>query len=284
MDYLQTIIVGIVQGLTEFLPVSSSGHIVLVSYIYKIITGSEFMVENSEEVFFDIMIHFGTLVAIFIYFRKKLINIFTEFFKAIKTKAFKNNYQAQLPIYIILGTFFTCIIVYPIKDFCESLLNTPYIVGILLIITGLILFLSEFLSKKFEQKQTEINTKNSILIGLAQGLAALPGISRSGSTIAMGLATGLNRKDAAEYSFLLSIPVILLAVFYHSLELLKAGEFADFSFGPIIVGTILAGVVGYFCIKYFIAFLNKFSLNIFGFYCVSVGIITTCIFLFFKLS
>ncbi len=281
MDYLHTIIVGIVQGLTEFLPVSSSGHIVLTSYIYKILTGSELLAENSEEVFFDIMIHFGTLVAIIIYFREKLKNIIVEFFKALKNKDFKNNYQAQLPLYIILGTFFTCLIVYPIKDFCENLLNTPYIVGILLIITGLILFLSEFIAKRFEQKANEVNTKKSVLIGIAQGFAALPGISRSGSTIAMGLAAGLNRKDAAEYSFLLSIPVILIAVLYHSLELIKAGEFADFAFGPIIVGTILAGISGYFCIKYFIAFLNKFSLNIFGFYCVTIGIITTLAFLFF---
>ena len=281
MDYLHTIIVGIVQGLTEFLPVSSSGHIVLVSYIYKILTGTNLLVENNEEVFFDIMLHFGTLVAIIIYFRKKLKNIFIQFFNALKTKNFKNNYKAQLPLYILLGTFFTCLIVYPIKDFCENLLNTPYIVGILLIVTGLILFLSEFLSKRFEQKITEVNTKKSILIGIAQGFAALPGISRSGSTIATGVALGLNRKDAAEYSFLLSIPVILIAVFYHTLELLKAGEFTHFSFGPIIVGTILAGISGYFCIKYFLAFLNRFSLNIFGFYCVTVGIITTCAFLFF---
>ena len=281
MDYLHTIIVGIVQGLTEFLPVSSSGHIVLTSYIYKLITGGEFLAENSEEVFFDIMIHFGTLVAIIIYFREKLKNIFVEFFSCLKNKNFKNNYQAMLPVYMLTGTFFTCIVVYPIKDFCESLLNTPYIVGILLIVTGSILFLSEFLSKRFEQKTMEVNLKKSVLIGLAQGIAALPGISRSGSTIAMGLASGLNRKDAAEYSFLLSIPVILLAVFYHSLELLKTGEFSGFAFGPIIVGSILAGLVGYFCIKYFIAYLNKFSLNIFGIYCVIIGIITTCSFLFF---
>jgi len=152
MDYLHTTIMGIMQGLTEFLPVSSSGHIVLTSAIYKIMTGQDFSIAGDEEIFFDIMLHLGTLVAVCVYFKKELISIIQAFFEAIKTRKF-DNYEAKLPLYIILGTFFTCIIVYPIKDICEKLVSQPATIGITLICTGIILLFSEFLSKKFEYKQ-----------------------------------------------------------------------------------------------------------------------------------
>ena len=280
MDYLHTIIMGFIQGLTEFLPVSSSGHIVLTSAIYKLLTGQDFSVAANEEVFFDIMLHFGTLVAICIYFRNEIIEIFGAFFNAIKTKKF-NDYNAMLPVYIIMGTFFTCIIVYPIKDFCENLISMPAIVGSMLIITGLILLLSEFLAKRFEQKKSQVGFKEAVFIGIAQGLAAIPGISRSGSTIAMALSQGVDRVSAAKYSFLLSIPVILLAVIYHIPEVINSTAINSISWLPIFAGTIIATIVGYFCIKYFIAFLNKFSLKIFAYYCFFAGIFTFVYFQFF---
>jgi len=114
--------------------------------------------------------------------------------------------------------------------------------------------------------------KKSILITVAQGLAAIPGISRSGSTIAMALLTGMDRTNAARYSFLLSIPVILLAAIYHIPEISKPDIFSTLSWGPILEGTLISGIIGYFCIKYFIAFLNKFSLNIFAYYCFLIGL------------
>ena len=280
MDYLHTLIMGFMQGLTEFLPVSSSGHIVLTSVIYKMLTGQDFAVAGDEEVFFDIMLHLGTLIAVCIYFRKEIISIIKSFFIAVKSGNF-DNYEAMLPIYILIGTFCTCCIVYPIKDFCENLVTMPNIVGIMLIFTGLILFISEFLSKKYEQKAYEADIKKSILIGIAQGFAAFPGISRSGSTIATALGLGLDRTNAAKYSFLLSIPVILLAVIYHIPEISHPEIFSNISWGPILSGSIIAGIVGYFCIKYFIAFLNKFSLNVFAYYCMTVGTIAFVYFQFF---
>ncbi len=271
MDYLHTIIMGIIQGLTEFLPISSSGHIVLTSVIYKLLTGADFSVAGDEEVFLDIMLHFGTLLAVCIYFRKEIMDVVRAFFAAIKTQKF-DNYEAMLPLYIIVGTFFTCIIVYPIKDFCEELLTKPYIVGITLMITGTILLVSEVLSKKIAEKISNVNMKKSILIGIAQGLAAIPGISRSGSTIATALALGIDRTSAARYSFLLSIPVILLAVVYKTPEMFQPEVYNNISIMPILAGTVVSAFVGYFCIKYFMAFLNKFSLNIFAYYCMVVGL------------
>ena len=280
MDYLHTIIMGIVQGLTEFLPVSSSGHIVLTSVIYKLLTGADFATAGDEEVFFDIMLHFGTLVAVCIYFRKEISSIIKSFFTAVKNKNF-GNYEAMLPVYIIVGTFFTCLIVYPIKDFCEEILTMPIIVGVTLMITGSILLISEFLSKRITEKISNINIKKSILIGIAQGMAAIPGISRSGATIATALALGADRTSAARYSFLLSIPVILLAVVYKIPEILEPQVFNNLSIMPIVVGTLVSAIVGYFCIKYFMAFLGKFSLNIFAYYCMVVGLFVFFYFGFF---
>ena len=157
----------------------------------------------------------------------------------------------------------------------------PFIVGFTLIITGSILLISEFLSKKISEKVSGVNFKKSILIGIAQGLAAIPGISRSGSTIATALALGIDRKNAAGYSFLLSIPVILLAVIYKTPEVIKTGAIQTESLLPILAGTLVSAVVGYFCIKYFMAFLNKFSLNIFAYYCMIAGAFVAVYFGFF---
>ena len=280
MDYLHTIIMGFMQGLTEFLPVSSSGHIVLTSAIYKLVTGEDFSVASDEEIFFDIMLHLGTLVAVCIYFRKEILNVIKAFFIAIKQRKF-DNYDAMLPVYIIVGTFFTCAIVYPIKDICENLVSMPNIIGLTLMGTGIILLISEFLSTRFEYKTPQADMKKSVLIGIAQGLAAIPGISRSGSTIAMALATGMDRTNAAKYSFLLSIPVIILAALYHIPEIAKPEIFTSISWGPILVGTLISAIVGYFCIKYFIAFLNRFSLKIFAYYCFIIGVSAFIYFGFF---
>ena len=280
MDYLHTIIMGFMQGLTEFLPVSSSGHIVLTSAIYKLITGLDFSVASDEEVFFDIMLHFGTLLAVLIYFKKELCDIIKAFFKALKIRKF-DTYESKFPLYILIGTFFTCCVVYPIKDVCEALVTNPIAVGVLLNITGMILLISEILAKRIEIKATEVNLKKSILVGLAQGLAAFPGISRSGTTIATALALGIDRVKAARYSFLLSVPVILLAVVYEVKDIIKPNVFSNISWGPILAGTVVSTIVGYLCIKYFIAFLNRFSLRVFGYYCILIGVSAIVYFKFF---
>jgi len=280
MDYLHTILMGFMQGLTEFLPVSSSGHIVLTSAIYKIVTGAEFAVAENEEVFFDVMIHFGTLLAVLLYFKNELVDIFKSFFNSIKTRNF-DNYEAMLPVYIFVGTFFTCCIVLLLSDLCADLITKPNMIGITLMITGLILLTSEFLSKKYSQKLLEVNMKKSILIGIAQGIAVIPGISRSGTTIATAIACGISRDRAAKYSFLLSIPVILLAVLYEIPEVIKPEVYTTIAWGPVLVGTLIAAVTGYFCVKYFIAFLKRFSLNVFAYYCLALGAVAFGYFQFF---
>lgn len=271
MPILQAILMGFIQGLTEFLPVSSSGHLVLTSSLYKIFTGMDLIHNNSQEAFFDIILHVGTLVAILIYFWKDIVDIVKKFICACKEKNFKSN-EAKIPLFIALSTIFTLIVVFPIKDIVEKLLTAPIFTGIFLMITSIVLYISEWISKKFEQKENHITIKRAILIGLAQGFAIFPGLSRSGMTIATGLATGLDRVSCAKYSFLLSVPIIAAASLLYPLIDIDYKEFITFDWCSIFIGFVVSTIIGYLCIKYFIKFLSKFSMNIFSYYCFIVGL------------
>lgn len=279
MNFIQAILMGIVQGLSEFLPISSSAHLVFTSNFFKVFKGIEISAHTNEEIFFDIMLHFGTLIAVLIFYRKDITEIVKSLYNAIKTKNYSNN-SAKLGIYIILGTIITVIVALPMGKIAEKLVYTPAIVGILLFFTGFILFYSEYRSKKTAQK-TSLDLKSSIIIALAQGIAALPGFSRSGWTIAAGLFNGLDRLTAAKYSFLLSIPIILGASMVYPFIKIDLHEALTFNWEAILCGTLVSGLVGYMCIKYFIQFISKFSLVIFGYYCVITGLFTTIFFTFF---
>lgn len=279
MNLIQAILMGIVQGLSEFLPISSSAHLVFTSNFYKVFKGIEIAQQSNEEVFFDIMVHLGTLIAVLIFFRKDIAEILKAMWHALKSKDWSDK-KAKLGLYIILGTVITVALALPIKDIAEKLVYSPSIVGILLFITGFVLLASEYMSKHFTAKRENVDIKTSILIGLAQGLAALPGFSRSGWTIATGLFFGLDRVTAARYSFLLSIPIILGASMVYPLVKIDIHEAMTYNWIAIIAGTIISGVVGYLCIKYFMKFISKFSLAIFGWYCILAGIGA---FVFFKI-
>ena len=277
MHFIQAILMGIVQGLSEFLPISSSGHLVFTSNFYKLYKGLEIAHHTNEEVFFDIMVHLGTLVAVLIFFRKDIMNILKAMWNAFKSHDWSDR-DAKLGLYILLGTIFTVIIALPLKPIAEKLVFTPSIVGILLFITGFVLLASEYMSKNFKAHKDNTDLKTSLMIGLAQGLAALPGFSRSGWTIATGLFCGLDRTTAARYSFLLSIPIILGASMIYPVVHIDLHEASQFNWSAIIAGTVVSGVVGYLCIKYFMKFISKFSLAIFGYYCIIAGLVTAVFF------
>lgn len=271
MDIFQAIILGIVQGLSEFLPISSSAHLVFTSNIYSVLTGAPIDAESSQQAFLSIMLHFGTLIAIFIYFRNELWSITKSFCKALYKHDFSET-DAKLGLYIIIGTIFTLAIAYPLKDITEKLLVYPQLVAFLLILTGFMLFFSEFKAKHTEKQTNELDLKKAIIIGIAQGLAVFPGFSRSGWTIAAGLFAGLDRVTSTRFSFLLVVPIILgTSIFYPILEI-NPTELATYNWTAIIIGTIVSGVVGYFCIKYFLKFVAKFSMNFFAYYCIIVGL------------
>ncbi len=282
MNFIQAILMGIVQGLSEFLPISSSAHLVFTSNFYKVFKNIPIVVsQTNEEVFFDIMLHLGTLIAVMLFFRKDILKICKALFNACKEKNFSQT-DAKLGLYIILGTIITITIALPIEKVANGLMTHPAAVGGLLLLTGGTLFFSEYMSKKRNHKSEELNLKQAILVGLAQGIAVLPGFSRSGWTIATGLFSGLNRKTAAQYSFLLSIPIILGASMVYPMIKIDIAEAAKYEWTSIIVGTIVSALVGYLCIKYFMKFISKFSLNIFGWYCVLMGVFTIIFFNIFK--
>ena len=280
MNYFQVILMAIVQGLSEFLPISSSGHLVFTSNIYKLVTGTN-LEYNTQEVFTDIILHLGTLIAVLIFYRKELWEILKALFVGIKNRDFSSP-NAKLGLYIILGTFVTIAIAYPLYGIAKHLVFSPFAVGVLLTFTGSVLIFSEYVSRNILEKQEQISLKTSIMIAIAQGIAALPGFSRSGLTISMGLIMGLDRNIAARYSFLLSIPIIIGASMVYPLIELDATQLGSFDWKLLSVGAIVSGLVGYICIKYFIKFISKFSLTAFGIYCIIVGFLMTALFYFVK--
>ena len=276
MSYLQVILMAIVQGLSEFLPISSSAHLVFTSNVYKLFNGIE-MSRDAQEVFLDIVLHFGTLVAVLFFYRREICKILKALLVAIKTRDFSSE-QAKWGVYIILGTFVTFLIAYPLNGIAELLVFTPFAVGVLLTFTGATLIFSEYVSKNILEKKEKVDLKTSVAIAIAQGLAALPGFSRSGLTISLGLIMGLNRDVAAKYSFLLSIPIILGASMLYPVMELDMSQIVNFDYGLLLVGALVSGIVGYFCIKYFIKFVSKFSLTFFGIYCIIAGFVMTALF------
>ncbi len=279
MHILQAILMGIVQGLSEFLPISSSAHLVFTSNLYK--TFSDTVILNTnQEVFFDIMVHLGTLIAVIIFFRKDLMKIIKSFNNALTSGKWDDD-EALTGLYIIIGTIITVFVAVPLNNFSAYLINKPQIVGGFLILTAAVLFFSEKMSKSNKCKKDKLDLKTSVIIGLAQGLASIPGFSRSGWTIATGLWKGLDRVTAARYSFLLSIPIIMGASIFYPIAEIDFSEIITYNWTAIIIGTLVSGIVGYFCIKYFMKFLSKFSMNIFAWYCLCIGFLAM---LFFTLN
>ncbi|MFW6034852.1 MAG: undecaprenyl-diphosphate phosphatase [Halothermotrichaceae bacterium] len=251
MNLIKVIIIGIVQGLTEFLPVSSSGHLVLALNLLGI---------KETQLTFVVFLHFGTLIPIFI--------IFWEDIKGIIT--FKKE-KRRLIWLILVGIIPTGLMGYFFEDFFTGFFESTLFVGYMLLITGFLLYISERLTT-VKINISQMKEHNAIIIGIAQGLAIFPGISRSGSTIVASLFQGLDRDSAARYSFLISIPVILGA----SLLELKAtilGGMEVSSWWFIIVGTITAAISGYFAIKYLLHLLKKRKLTIFAYYCWVIGLL-----------
>lgn len=281
MNLIQAILMGIVQGLSEFLPISSSAHLVFTSNFYKVFANIPIHEQSGQEVFFDIMVHLGTLIAVLIFFRKDIIKIIKAFYNALKSRVWTDD-DARIGLYIIVGTFLTILVAIPLHDFAERLVFSPSIVGGLLFITGFALLYSEYVSKHVKARKNQVDFKTSVLIGLAQGIAALPGFSRSGWTIATGLFSGLDRTTSARYSFLLSIPIILGASMVYPFVKLDFHEVVSYNWAAILSGTTVSGVVGYLCIKYFMKFISKFSLAFFGYYCIIMGVATAVFFALYR--
>jgi len=259
LDWVAVIILGLVQGLTEFLPISSSGHLVLTERILKV---------HSENIYLEVFLHFGTFMAVVIIFRKDIRGIILALWEGI-TRAKKSKdstYYLKLFLGLLIGTVPAVVLGLFFKGYVESAFDSFLLTSWMLIITGLFLFITRFSRVK---KET-VGLLDSLIIGLAQGLALLPGISRTGWTIGSGLLRGITGTKAAEFSFLLSLP----AVFGASVLKLKESLDKSLSFDTMALyfcGALIAFIAGYISIKFLLQILKRGKLQYFGYYCIIVG-------------
>jgi undecaprenyl-diphosphatase len=255
----QALILGLVQGATEFLPISSSGHLVLLPWLF----GWE-----DPGLAFDTFLHLGTLVSVVAYFRRDLLSLALAWAGSLRERSLGDP-QARVAWLIILGTLPAAVMGLTLESLFERLFAAPVWVSILLLVTGLFLFLGERV-RKSEGRMESMTWLDALLVGLAQGVAIAPGVSRSGATISAGLWRGLKREEAARFSFLLAIPAVLGANLLQLWELTKisgAGEVAS----TLLIGFLAAAVSGYLAIRALLSFLKRHSLYPFSLYCFFLG-------------
>ncbi len=275
MNLIQAIILGIVQGLTEFAPVSSSAHLVLVPWAFG---------WPNPGVAFDAILHWGTLTAVMFYFWRDWLRVIKGFFRSLTTRGPWNSgpggrladSDSRLAWWLIIGTIPAMVLGLVFKDFFESLFSSPISVGTLLLVTALILTVGELAGRRMRDRVRDVDQTNladTLLIGLAQAAAIAPGISRSGATISTGLARGLKRDDAARFSFLLGAPIILGAGLIPLLDLIQSGGLSR-ELPALLVGFLAAALAGYFCIKFLLSYLRHGTLYVFAAYCAVIGVAT----------
>lgn len=260
------IFLGLVQGLTEFLPVSSSGHLVISQYLLDIAIPG---------VAFETLLHMGTLFAVIVLFRKKIIHLIDSFIQSIrvinKPKEFKEyiqtNLDAKFSWLLLVSTIPGALIGYYFQKFFEELFNNPILTSIMLIFTGTCLFLTDKFLILGNKNIEKMNFRDAVLIGFAQAFAIIPGISRSGFTIMMGIQRKLDRKLAAQYSFILSIPIILGASVYKMPEIYRI----HIPFVYLIGSFFIAFLSGYWAMIIFTKMLTNFKLHLFSYYLWFIG-------------
>jgi len=267
MSLVQALILGIVQGATEFLPISSSGHLVLVPWLLH---------WPEPSLAFDTLVHWGTLLAVLAVFWRDLVALTRAWARSLVERNLDSP-EARLAWLIVVGTLPAALAGFLWQDFFESLFSSPGWVAALLLVTGAILALSERLGKR-QRSMGDLGWLDSVLIGLAQGMAIAPGISRSGATIAMGLLRGVKREAAARYSFLLATPIIFGAGLLQLAKLSRA-EAVEARLPTIIVGFLTAAVSGYLGIRFLLAYLQRGRLYVFAIYCWLVGTVSLTILL-----
>jgi undecaprenyl-diphosphatase len=247
VSLIEAVVLGVVQGITEWLPVSSSGHLVIFQQLFNL----------QASIAFDVMLHLATLLVILLVFWKEIASVT----KAFLRRDFSSP-EGRMALFIIAGSIPTFLIGVLFYGFFASLFTNLAAVGIALIVTGFILFAS-----RFTVKTRGLGYKNSVLVGIAQGVALIPGISRSGITIGTGLLSGVRREEAVRYSFLLFIPAVIGAALYQA-----PGVVMNEALLPLVAGMIAAVIVGFVSLKALIKLVLKKRFWLFSFYCWIVGI------------
>ncbi len=258
MSYIEAFILALIQGLTEFLPISSSAHLILPSAVL----GWE-----DQGLAFDVAVHVGTLAAVVIYFRKEVVTLFRSLFGSIFQG--ERSKESQLAWMIVLATIPACLFGLFMKDIIELYLRSAYVIATTTIVFGLLLW---WVDKNATQLDDEYQAtwKKSLVIGIAQALAMIPGTSRSGATITAALYLGFTREAAARFSFLMSIPIITLAGSYLGLKLVTSD--APVHFGFLMTGIVTSFVSAYLCIHFFLKMISRMGMTPFVIYRLILGV------------
>ena len=275
MTILQAIILGIVQGLTEFLPVSSSAHLVLLPYLagWNLDQGFAFV--------FDVLVQSGTLAAVIFYFRKDLLEIIKAWLQGIKQRQLFANENSRMGWYLILATIPAGLAGLLLKDKVEAAFSNPVITAVFLFFTSILLVGAEMYHRQVERAGTgkslgKMTVADAVVVGIFQALSIFPGISRSGATISGGIFRKMDRQGAARFAFLMSIPIMLAAGILGVKDLLDVPNLGQMVV-LVAVGFILAGVVGYLVIRWFIGYLRGKSLLPFAAYCAVLALVVVAV-------
>lgn len=269
MTYFSAIFLGLIQGIAEFLPISSSGHLAFFQNVVGIANGEENM-------FFDVLLHLGTLVAVFVAYWSEIKALILEFFTMIGVRKLPKGQKPdrlsrRMILFIILGTL-PLFLVLPVKDRVEGLYSNAIFIGCAFLITGLLLFLSDRLNHGNKDIKSA-SILDVLIVGVGQALATVPGISRSGTTISAGLSRGFDREFAVKFSFLLSIPAVLGANILSLIDAIQEG--IDWSLMPMyLAGVAVAAISGYLAIRLLKYISQKGSFGGFCYYCWGIGLVT----------
>src|SRR5690606_13787357 len=264
MDWLQVVVLALLQGLTEFLPVSSSAHLVLV----PVLTGWP-----DQGLAFDVALHVGSLVAVLWYFRHDLLHMSRGFVQSLVQRRLNQN--GRLAWAVLLGTIPVGLAGLLLNDVVSTYLRSPVVLAVGMIVFGLLLWWADRLPNR-ARTVDEMRWRDVVIVACAQALALIPGTSRSGITLTAGLVAGLNREAAARFSFLLSIPVIVLAGGLETIELVQQQTSVDWP--AILLGTLVSAVSAYLCIRVFLAFIQRIGMFPFVLYRVALGFVLLAIF------
>ncbi|MFT5897136.1 MAG: undecaprenyl-diphosphatase [bacterium] len=265
MELTHIIWLALVQGLTEFLPVSSSAHLILVP---KLLGWPD------QGLAFDVAVHLGTLLAVVAYFRRDIVTLFLAWIQSITQRVMTP--EARLAWGVILGTIPAGLVGLAFKDIIEVHLRSPLVIAITTIVFGLLLWLADRRSK-LNRDEYSLGWQDFLVIGGAQAMALIPGTSRSGITITAALLLGLTREAAARYSFLLSIPIIVLSGLSVTKDLIESSVPVDWV--TLVIGSSIAAASAFFCIHFFLAFINKMGMTPFVIYRLLLGALLLWIFL-----
>jgi len=266
LTILQAIILGIVQGLTEFLPISSSGHLILVPWLFN----WHFLLNNPDlNKTFDVALHLGTFVAVLVYFWREVVRLVAAWVRSIARRSLADP-EARLAWLLFVSTIPAAFLGVVFESFIEDRLGKPWIIAVMMIVFALVMYAIDHVAK-LDRDLEALTWTDSILIGIAQAFALCPGVSRSGVTMMTGLALRLDRESAARYSFLLSIPVIGGAAAYKALHVAKDGLPAGTAM-PFVVGIASAAISGMIAIWFVLRYLKTHNFNLFVVYRIVVGV------------